>query len=292
MQKQLQSQYKRAVVADFISPDNGLRGKMERLGLKPKNHMRQNSEELKALQAKMREEKEISSMPTKELYKLSQFRNVPSKINNKENDINEENENRITNNFLSKGNSQKRRDELAMQKKIERIELEKRLDAERLVNEKPNTPRKPSIPRATEVAKLLPRSNSDFITKNRAQALTLVPPKAEPIVEVKKHEEYGRIPKYLEDRKQQWEDEQEEIKRRAPDPNCPPGMKLMHENERLETLSVLKQNREDLLLQLGKLPFVIETPSQIRRKNDIDMKLKEIENAIGLFSKTKVYIKL
>jgi hypothetical protein len=47
------------------------------------------------------------------------------------------------------------------------------------------------------------------------------------------------------------------------DPSAPPGMKLMDEEERRETLRVLQESLEYSKKQLFKLPLTIETPSQV-----------------------------
>jgi tRNA(Ser,Leu) C12 N-acetylase TAN1 len=41
---------------------------------------------------------------------------------------------------------------------------------------------------------------------------------------------------------------------------------------------------------MNSLPLRIETPSQIRRKASLEEKLQEIEDAIKVFNKSKVYI--
>ncbi len=42
--------------------------------------------------------------------------------------------------------------------------------------------------------------------------------------------------------------------------------------------------------QIGRLPLKIETLGQVKRKTELEAKLKEIEDAIAIFSKEKVYI--
>ena len=44
----------------------------------------------------------------------------------------------------------------------------------------------------------------------------------------------------------EWAKEEEERRRNAPDPNCPPGMKVMDDQERIKTLNAL---REDILFR-------------------------------------------
>lgn len=68
------------------------------------------------------------------------------------------------------------------------------------------------------------------------------------------------------------------------------GMIRLSEEERLQTLESLKTNRAELLSALSKLPFVIDTPTLKRRQTDIETKIREIENAIGIFNRTTVYV--
>lgn len=48
------------------------------------------------------------------------------------------------------------------------------------------------------------------------------------------------MPGYLLSRQENWEREAERLKAEAPDPLCPPGMKLMSDEERLRTLTELQ----------------------------------------------------
>lgn len=101
---------------------------------------------------------------------------------------------------------------------------------------------------------------------------------------------FGRIPRYLLERKEQWALEEEERRRNMPDPDCPPGMMLLAEDERLRTLDVLQKSLVQARQQMNALPLRIETPSQIRRKDALEAKLHEIEDAIKVFDRTKVYV--
>lgn len=200
-------------------------------------------------------------------------------------------------NFLTKGESEKRREELRREALDVRYQLESQLKESLKQNDllsaddnRPSTPRKPEVPRKTEIAKLKTRNDADFIERNRVKALTMAPPSLEKVEESAKHDEYGRVPAYLEERKAQWEEEKEERRKRQADPNCPKGMKLMPEDERLQTLEVLLTSKDEVSKQLNKMPFVIETPSLRRKQGALESKLREIENAIELFSKPKVYI--
>lgn len=60
----------------------------------------------------------------------------------------------------------------------------------------------------------------------------------------------------------------------------PDGMRIMGDDERTETLSVLETNKEEVESALSKLPFVVKTPSQVRLKNQLERRLHEIEEAV------------
>lgn len=49
-----------------------------------------------------------------------------------------------------------------------------------------------------------------------------------------------QVPDYLLSRQEEWERDEERRKAEAPDPSCPPGMKVMPEEERLSTLKLLQ----------------------------------------------------
>ncbi|RYH12570.1 hypothetical protein EON65_37915 [archaeon] len=100
------------------------------------------------------------------------------------------------------------------------------------------------MPRAFDLAPLAPPSQTDFVSRNRVEAVVkipsskqLVPAKSKTALEPR-HEEYGQVPQYLQQRREQWEADEDAKRRNAPDPDCPPGMKLMPEQERLQTLEV------------------------------------------------------
>ena len=75
-----------------------------------------------------------------------------------------------------------------------------------------------------------------------------------------------------------------------PDPDCPKGMKLMPDEERLSTLENLQRSKAEVLQLLDKMPMVLETISARKKQEVFENKLKEIENAISIFKKPKVFI--
>ncbi|XP_048852767.1 enkurin domain-containing protein 1 [Brienomyrus brachyistius] len=102
----------------------------------------------------------------------------------------------------------------------------------------------------------------------------------------------GRVPKYLEQRKEQWRQEEEEKRRNTPDPSIPAGHSLMSEKERQETLQSLKETQQSLVNELLSLPVRVDTLSVQNRRAQLDRKLSEVEEAIKVFSRDKVFVKI
>ncbi|XP_060131971.1 enkurin domain-containing protein 1 isoform X2 [Zootoca vivipara] len=113
----------------------------------------------------------------------------------------------------------------------------------------------------------------------------------------KDQEEYnakqkGHVPRYLIERKDHWRKEAEERQRNMPDPSMPPGHAMMPESQRLETLNDLKQSQERFLKDLLLLPVRTDTLSGQNRRATLENKLSQIEEALKIFSRPKVFIKL
>ena len=70
------------------------------------------------------------------------------------------------------------------------------------------------------------------------------------------------------------------------------GMRLLSEDERLETLAVLQKNRADVERALQGLPLKIETVGQIRRRDELERRMREIEEGLKVFARPKVLVKL
>ena len=74
------------------------------------------------------------------------------------------------------------------------------------------------------------------------------------------------------------------------DKDVPPGMIRMTEEERQKTLELLRGNKAQAEDDFRRLPFRIETPSQIERQQKLIGKIKEIDEALKVFSRSPVYI--
>ena len=103
------------------------------------------------------------------------------------------------------------------------------------------------------------------------------------------HKEYGKIPKYIENMKLENEKKLEKEKLRKETAKYPKGTRLLSEEERLFTL---KQNRDDINKVNEKLPITSDTQTFKNKKDELFKKLDKIENAIEIFSKKKVFVKV
>ncbi|XP_022237685.1 enkurin domain-containing protein 1-like [Limulus polyphemus] len=101
----------------------------------------------------------------------------------------------------------------------------------------------------------------------------------------------GKVPKYLIQRKQQWREEKERKLREIPDPSIPPGHSLVSEAERQETLTILQQNKQELLKTLSTLPIRNDTLRLRNKKEELEQQLAKIEEGIAIFSRPRVLIK-
>ncbi|KAF0688412.1 Aste57867_19968 [Aphanomyces stellatus] len=151
--------------------------------------------------------------------------------------------------------------------------------------------------REEELKELVTRNkNVDYISTNAWHVIQQAPKRAEPTpseirdAEARRHRSFGEVPAYIRARKAAWAKEEEERRMNLPDPDCPPGMILMPEEERLATLATLRDNYEQARRQMQALPLRIETLSQIRRKNAVEAQMMEIEDAIKVFDKPKVFM--
>eukprot|EP00877_Chromochloris_zofingiensis_P007501 jgi/Chrzof1/3003/Cz12g07200.t1 len=138
-------------------------------------------------------------------------------------------------------------------------------------------------------------SGRNFVEENKVTAAaTCKPAKAEqrtddPEAFLQKRD-YGRVPEYLLERKMQLAEEYDAVQAAKQAALIPAGMRMLPEEERLETLAILEQNRSEVERHLQALPITIETPSQIRRKDELERRIAEIENAAKIFRRPNVLV--
>ncbi|KAG9396596.1 Calmodulin-binding [Carpediemonas membranifera] len=107
------------------------------------------------------------------------------------------------------------------------------------------------------------------------------------------HHEAGSVPVYLKRRvKAAEEARQKAAEEEAARQDCPEGMVLVPEAQRLELLEIMTKQKEELEKELGRLPMNCDTESLRRRKGEIEKKLTGLDRDISQMSRTKVYIKV
>ena len=152
MSYQIGGRQKQSAVADMLMPTNGFRGAQKRAGIAPKNHMKDNLMAIKFAQIAAREERENAARNQKDLYKLEQFRHVPSRVyemapasprrsargdgENREND----------GEYLQKGAAARRQQELREKSKAARTVIQEKIEDARFIADRPTTPRKGRTP--------------------------------------------------------------------------------------------------------------------------------------------------
>ncbi|KAB0793671.1 hypothetical protein PPYR_13291 [Photinus pyralis] len=96
----------------------------------------------------------------------------------------------------------------------------------------------------------------------------------------------GVLPKYLRDRKE------ELTKQCELEPDCPDGHVLLPDEERKETLRVLRQSYADRIQELNSMPVRSDTLRMRRRKMELEEELKKIDEGIKVFQRPKVFVKV
>ncbi len=104
------------------------------------------------------------------------------------------------------------------------------------------------------------------------------------------HRSFGKVPTYITDRKAKIEREEEEQRRLNENAPPAPGLVLMDESERLETLRLLEENEKQAREELRNIPFKMNHQRAARLRQAIDYRLKEIEDTRKIFSKDKVFV--
>lgn len=151
---------------------------------------------------------------------------------------------------------------------------------------------KPKVPLHDDLEPMPTREKTNFVSRNVRQAIDSVPvstekPAPAPITE---NPGFGRVPLYIHKRKVELASKKEQKRLAKERERLPPGMKLMSEEERVRTVELLTKNQEKIVKQISELPLTIETPSMVEKNNLLHEKLQELEEALKLFSRKKVYI--
>uniref|UniRef100_A0A0B7A794 Enkurin domain-containing protein n=1 Tax=Arion vulgaris TaxID=1028688 RepID=A0A0B7A794_9EUPU len=167
----------------------------------------------------------------------------------------------------------------------------------------PDISDKMTVPPASSAGDVkLIRNNFDFIKVNgiNAKRTTLQRPlSASALDNHKKRQDellsqhhIGEIPGYLNQRKKQWQKDEEHRIVNTPDPTMPVGHRQLPENERRETLDLLKKKQDDVIGQIQRLPIGADTVRVKLQRQSMEKQLTEIEEAIKIFSRPKVFVRI
>ena len=102
----------------------------------------------------------------------------------------------------------------------------------------------------------------------------------------------GELPGYLKKEKRQQARADAHYQQQMDEPYCPPGKRLVPEQERRQTMQKLKADLKLAQRAVDTLPMVLETPAHKRREEAAIKRLKQVEKAISFFSNTPVYVPL
>ena len=141
-----------------------------------------------------------------------------------------------------------------------------------------------------EIQKNYIRENRKLVIENR------IPLKYKKVEEPKnievKHKDFGKVPLYIKKYELEREMKKEEMKKMEEMAKYPKGTKLLTEEERLNTLNGLIENKKEINNKIEKMPITTRTNSIRVRKEELFNKLEEIEKAIEMFSKKQVFVKM
>jgi len=102
----------------------------------------------------------------------------------------------------------------------------------------------------------------------------------------------GSVPRYLTDRKAEWQAEAERVEREKPDPDCPPGHRKLSEGDRREALGGMKVKYQSLVSQFNNFPVRADTYRMKQLKTEIEKEMSALEEKIRVYERSKVFVKL
>mmetsp|Transcript_21826 Transcript_21826/g.35796 ORF Transcript_21826/g.35796 Transcript_21826/m.35796 type:complete len:284 (+) Transcript_21826:117-968(+) len=265
-------------MSEILCPTKGYRGALEKKGIKPKNHHRDNLRTLRQKQAQNRmsravdEEAERQAVEEQRL-RLAKFKGVGSTVAKRL-----ESQPRKGHSFLKKNSRPNPADDAArrggqINYTSRKTKTKAPIPTRHELDSQPNSARRP---------------NKDWISQNRSTAAN-TKSRAPPKKRASAYKNFGQVPDYIIERKIQLAQKKEaEVASRKDD--LPSGMVQVPEEERLEVLRKLQSGKKEVAAELSRFPLVVETLSRKKAKKALEAKMKEIEDAIKVFSKKKVLI--
>lgn len=262
-------------IVSLFTPEQGTREDMKRLGISPPDYMAQHKKLLKEQQQRNREAQDLgNTKPQKSVCMQQKYSNIHSRVMESR-----ERQPSLVTAFLKKREPQ--------EAPADDEENQQEEDEDVL-----NFSSHAHVPLHSFPDKSSEASSKNFVRDNALAAARTAAKRQirqAPAQFVQK-KEYGKVPDYLKERKSRAREAQERILREEEEGRVPPGMVLMPEDERVETLALLRVKQGEVEAQLRHLPLKIETMGQRQRLADLEKALEDINNAISTFSKERVLI--
>lgn len=160
-----------------------------------------------------------------------------------------------------------------------------------------NARRKPAVVKASEKPAVARRPSKNFIKENALNVIMAEPKRQAPGPDYLTKKDYGQVPKYLDQVKQDITAEKEYIQ------NCidaerqmysqqPPEMQLIPESERIELVKKLKAKWEIVNKNYQQCTHMVslDTIGKVKRKEEFESQLKQLEKAIEKMSKDFIFV--
>jgi len=159
--------------------------------------------------------------------------------------------------------------------------------------------RKPPVPRKSEAATTVTKTDKNFVLDNALKAITTKPTKkasTEPSYLEK--EDFGQVPEYLRKIQAEISAEKEQLRRlmnseKEEEAKRLNQMRVLSEPEKQELLAALKKKWEAINSQYQGMTHVtaLDTITKIRRKEQYESQLSDLEKSIEKLSKKVVFVK-
>lgn len=158
--------------------------------------------------------------------------------------------------------------------------------------------RKPNVIRRDQMPSMALKTSKNYVTENALSVIMAAPGGRKPDnANYLKKADYGKVPKYLKKVKGEISVEKEYIRQvmaqeREAQMSMQPKMKALPEQERLQLLDNLKKKWEAVNKQYQGMTHIVtlDTIGKVRRKEEYESQLQQLEKSIEKLSKKFVYV--
>jgi len=132
-------------------------------------------------------------------------------------------------------------------------------------------------------------ASRDFVSENMVVTRKEVTGRSSVASSVMPKHRAGAVPKYLKARQTEWREAEENRIASIPDPDCPPGHRLLGEEERGARVATMEQQQASLLRDLACLPVSSDT-RRVRMKRETEVALADLDDRLREFQRAKVFV--